>query len=86
MTPFQIAALVLGVVFIIVGAAVLSFRSKATALIQKRYDTTAQRYKAAGRTPPTLTSTPPGSKFVVFVGVAILCLGLLGVVLSLTVR
>ncbi|MFJ5696585.1 hypothetical protein [Arthrobacter sp. NPDC093139] len=85
MTPFQIAALVLGIVFILLGATVLSFRSAAAAVIQKRYDTTAQRYEAAGRTPPTITSTPPGSKFVVFIGVAILCLGVLAIVLSLTV-
>ena len=84
MTPFQIAALALGSIFILLGIAVLSFRSAAAGLIQKRYDTSAQRYEAAGRKLPAATSTPPGSKFVVFVGATILCLGLLGIVLGLT--
>jgi hypothetical protein len=66
------------------GALILAFRSKAIGVVQGRYASTAKRYEAAGRTPPALTGTVPGSKFITFLGTAIILIGIVSLVLALT--
>jgi hypothetical protein len=84
MELFNVAMMVTGVVFIGLGALILAFRSKAIGVVQGRYASTAKRYEAAGRTPPALTGTVPGSKFITFLGTAIILIGIVSLVLALT--
>lgn len=84
MEPFNIAAMVLGVVFIGLGALTLAFRAKALSIVKQRYASTSKRYDAAGRTPPALTGTVPGSKFITFLGAAIILIGIVALVVGLT--
>jgi hypothetical protein len=84
MELFNVAMMVTGVVFIGLGALILAFRSRALGVVQRRYASTAKRYEAAGRTPPTLTGTVPGSKFITFLGTAIILIGTVSLVLALT--
>lgn len=74
----------LGVLFLLLGVLILSFRSKAHDMVKARFAATSKRYEAQGRKPPTQTGTVPGAKFITFLGCAVLLIGGLALVLALT--
>lgn len=84
MAPFNIAALVLGILFLLLGVLILGYRSKAHDIVKARFAATSKRYESQGRKPPTQTSTVPGAKFITFLGCAVLLIGVLALVLALT--
>lgn len=84
MAAFNIAAMVLGILFLVLGILILSFRSKAHDIVKTRFAAAAHRSRSQGNSPSGETATVPGAKFVTFLGCAVLLIGGFALVLALT--
>ncbi|MHA7294977.1 hypothetical protein [Arthrobacter sp. HLT1-21] len=74
--PIFLPAVILGIIFFILGSSILIFRSKAGAYAKRRYAEQAQRTDSTGYV--------PGPGFVVALGIAVIAIGIIAIIMGLS--